>query len=543
MLQAIEQTGFQQAMGSLSVAQEGDVYTDEQLRVCMMWLNAWGVMHIGHINDQPIETWGTVLDTKRRPDGDTIDQYVAEVIRRDEEEVEESIAQRRGQIREGGLIDRAQLQSLVSWAQAGLFTGRVWLFDGHTREYMGEAQIGKTKHGTKNISVKAIDQYTLFNEIPGLTEYFPTSVTYAEALKRMVSKANAVLPAEQRIRILAFDKEGWDADLLQWLLDEQDIIPITWIKQTASNRTLLNNVPAEEFVSVTQDITVGKSEQEYRVLQVADTLITFPALGERRVVVLETEAGTRLGIFAPAPHPSQAGLDNTLVMTTSGLIDTMGSKQDVENGFKVGIHEMDMDALPSHKVHQVCQREPYDADQAQHQLDLAHNRLNKYTAQAQHHQTLQAAGTLDQHEFNALSSRLLRLTRRTQRQVEQLEAEVTVLEVDKDGQTVLPTIIQALDLRKLTVLNLFKTHAWVMLSLLARLLGMDGAGPERLRREFLSHGGRVEFDHRQRRVTVYANPFPRARVQQAYEHLCSTLNDLPVTWQRDGLSYRVFFSW
>ncbi|MCP4207247.1 MAG: hypothetical protein GY767_09415 [Shimia sp.] len=98
-------------------------------------------------------------------------------------------------------------------------------------------------------------------------------------------------------------------------------------------------------------------------------------------------------------------------------------------------------------------------------------------------------------------------------------------------------------MRKLTLLNLFKTHALVALKLLARQLGMEEAGPKRLRRAFLTFGDRVEFDHEQHIATVYARRFPRASTQQAYERLCGWLYDVPITLTRNGVSYRVGFSW
>jgi len=44
-------------------------------------------------------------------------------------------------------------------------------------------------------------------------------------------------------------------------------------------------------------------------------------------------------------------------------------------------------------------------------------------------------------------------------------------------------------------------------------------------------------------VTVYAQRFPRAQTQQAYERLCALQRDLPVTLERNVISYRVRFSW
>ena len=45
---------------------------------------AWGVSRISHINDQPVEEWGVPLDTTRRPDEDTLDQYLNRLIESDD---------------------------------------------------------------------------------------------------------------------------------------------------------------------------------------------------------------------------------------------------------------------------------------------------------------------------------------------------------------------------------------------------------------------------------------------------------------------------
>jgi len=504
-------------------------YTDEQLQLSLVFLNAFGVLRVSHINDQPVKSWGTPLGTSRRPDGDTVDQYLNTIIARDETEaVALSADVQPGQVQPGGLIDRAQLRSLVYWALSGLLTSDVWFFDGHTIEYTGQAKIGKTKHGTKEKSVKAVKRFTLFNGIAALSEYFPTSVTFAEAVRQMVSKANAVLPSAHRIGKLSFDKEGWDADLLRWLEEEQQIIPITWIKDTTTNRRLLADVLPSEFVSVVGAIQVGKSEQMHHVVRVADTQVTFPDLGPRRVVVLETEAGTRIGIYSTALHPRQTTLDDQRAMSTIRLMDTMRFKQQVENGFKVDRHEMDSDAIPTHKVYEVLQMEPYDPAQTDRKLDNAQKRLQRYDEQDQKHQRLFEDEQVNKHEFDALKNRTQRLRQQTTRQVEKLTRELDNVVVDEEGQTLLLYTVHTLDLRKLTLLNLFKNHALVALRILAQQLGLDGAGPARLRREFLPFGDRVEFDHQQRVVTVYAQRFPRARIRQAYEHLCALFHDLPV---------------
>jgi hypothetical protein len=543
-LNALDRTRFLRALEPLAVMEPEQRYTDEQLQLSLAFLNAFGVLRVSHINDQPVHSWGIPLGTSRRPDGDTVDQYLNTILARDEmEAVTSGLNVQPGQVQPGGRIDRAQLGSLVYWAEAGVLSDDVWFFDGHTIEYTGQADIGKTKHGTKEKSVKAVKRFTLFNGIAALSEYFAAGTTFAEAMRQMVSKANAVLSPSYRIRKLSFDKQGWDADLLRWLEEQQQIMPITWIKDTTTNRRLLADVPQSAFVPIAGAIQVGKSERMHHVVRVADTQVTFPDLGPRRVVVLETEAGTRIGIYSTALHPRQTTLDDQRAMTTIRLMDTMRFKQQVENGFKVDRHEMHSDAIPTHKVYEVLQAEPYDPAQTNRKLANAQKRFQRYDQQDQQHRSLLENEQLNKHEFDALHNRTRRLRQQTTREVEKLTRELDDVVVDEEGQPIRLYTTYSLDLRKLTLLNLFKNHALVALHILAQQLGLDGAGPARLRREFLPFGDRVEIDHRQRTVIVYAQRFPRARMQHAYERLCALLNDLPVALERNGLSYRVRFSY
>jgi hypothetical protein len=529
-------------MSGLNVAQAGERYTDEQLRLSVVLLNAKGVLRMAHVNDQAKEPLGVMLNSPRRPDGDTLDRYLNAIIQQDELSVGSGEADLPGQVRTGGLIETAQLNSLLAWGEAGLLTDPVWNYDGHVIEYTGQAKVGKTKHGTKEKSVKAIKRFSLTNGLASFSVYKPASATFAETLQTMVSQVNAVLPSADRIRKLAFDREGWDADLLNGL-EEQGITVLTWVKATSPNRHLLDAVPQEEFVPLEGELTIGKAEQVTHVTQVADTQITFPGLGTHRVVVLETKANTRIGLFNTAPRPGEVGLDNARAMTTIGLLDAMRFKQRIENTFKVDKHEMDSDAIPTHVLHEVVQTQVYDRSHADKSLGNAEKRLSRYADQDAQHQHLRDTQQISQHEFNNLSRRTQRLRQRTERQINQLEAELGAIEVNEHGQSIRTCTTQILDMRKLTLLNLFKTHALIALYLIARSLGLDGAGPTRLRREFLPFGDRVEFDPQRQVATVYAQAFPRGRMQQAYERLCAELNNVPITLEHNGTSYRVLFSW
>lgn len=534
------------------MAQPADSYTDEKLRLITVLLQAAGVSRISHINDQPLNGWGVALDTPRRPDGDTLDHYLQAIIDLDEGEGgAEAAAARLGQIRPAGVIATAQAQSLRQWATADLLDGTVWHFDGHTVEYTGEAEIGKTKHGTKEKSVKAIDRYSLSNGLVSLTDCFPVSVTYDEALRCMLTKVNAALPADQPIRHLCFDKEGWNSETLAWLRTEKEIDVITWVKNSAGNVAALAAVADDDFVDAEAGMTVGKANQAV-VQQIADTQVVLPHLGQSRVVILQTVAETcaepspskRIGIYTSAPTAATTCLSDESCLTTVAVLEAMRLQQRIENSFKVAIHQMGSDHIPTQRSFTVTQSEPYDLPAAAKRQQNAQKRLGRYTAALE--QTipqLQEDAGLDQHSANLLHKRATRLQTKAQSELDALAADQTALSVDAAGQATLTTTRQVLDLRKFTLLSLFKAHALVALTLLARQLGLDGAGPTRLRRQFLAFGNRVEFDAHSQIATVYAAPFPRAATQQAYERFCALAHELPITLPRNGILYRLRFSW
>ncbi len=541
LLDGLAQSNYQEALQALCIQQEGDRYSHEQLCLSLLLMSAWGVLRLSHINDQPVEEWGTLLDKPRRPDGDTLDQCLNQIIELDEANSNTTVRQRLGQIQPGGMIDKAQQASLRMWVKAGFTEGDVWYFDDHVTEYTGQARIGKTKHGTKHTSVKSVNRYTLHNGLCSLNEYFPVSVSYAQAMRHLVNKANACLPLDSRIRKLSFDRAGWDAELLTWLQDEQ-ITPVTWVKRTSSNVQRLNEVNDDEFVSVDIEMPLGKTDKQH-IINVADTTLDFPELGRQRTVILETNKQKRVGIYTTAPHPGDVPLSDEQGMSTVCLIDAMRYKQRIENRFKVEVNEMESDALPTHKTYPAILIEPYDLDHAQKQLGNAQRRLNKYTAMEQGQQQLHEEKRLDKHQFNLLSKRSHRLRRKAEQEIEILSQEMTCVEYDRNGEPILITATEVLDVRKLTLLNLFKLHALLALKILACRLGLPEAGPERLRRSFLAFGDRVEFDHDRHIATVYARPFPRAKMQTAYERLCSELHNVPINLTRNGVSYRVRFSW
>jgi len=541
LLDGLGQSNYVHALEGLDIQQTNARYLYEQLCLGLVLLSAWGVLRTNHINDQPVEEWGLLLDKTRRPDGDTLDQYLNQIIELDEVGSETSAPQRLGQIRPGGMIDMAQQASLRYWVEAGLTEGDVWYFDDHVVEYSGQARIGKTKHGTKHTSVKSVNRYTLHNGLCSLSEYFPVTVSYAQAMRHLVSKANACLPPEQRIHKLSFDRAGWDAELLQWL-EEEEVVPITWVKRTSSNIKRLDEVAEDEFVPMNSAMPLGKTDKQ-QIDYVADTILDFPHLAGKRVIILETNTQKRVGVYTTAPHPRDAPLVDERAMSAVDLMDAMRYKQRIENRFKVEIHELGSDALPSHQTHQATLIESYDLDNAQKQLANAQRRVHKYTDEEEQQRQLHETGQLNRHQLNLLDKRTQRLHHKAEREIETLSQEIADVQYDQNEQPILATETEVLDVRKLTLLNLFKLHALVALKILAQRLGLPEAGPERLRRAFLAFGDRVEFDHDQRIATVYAHSFPRAQTQQAYERLCSELHDVPITLTRNGVSYRVRFSW
>jgi len=535
----LEWSGFFTAFSALKVVAEGAVYSDETFQLCLFWVQVWGVKRLSHLNDHPAEEWALPLEAPRRPDYDTVQGYLAEVLAQDGSQDSEHP----DQVREGGLIDTAQVETLKQWAAAGLLRGRVWYLDSHTVEYTGDESIGRTRHGTKHTSVRGVVEYCLFNWAPALSTYQPAGSKLNQVIPELVTKANRHLPADCQVRIVAFDKEGYDTTLLRWF-DQQGVIPITWLKATAPNRRALAAVPEEEFIDLPQPLTMGKADQEHQVVRLAETTVGIPDHRPVRTVVLETDQGRRFGILTHALRPGEGALDDERVMTTIAVLEAMRLKQQAENYYKTKRHELAGDAIPTHQVHTVTLTKGYDLGQGRSLLRRAQRQVVKYEAAMERYRAALEAGELAQQEYHTLHQRAHRLHAQSLARVALRTAELEQVTVDTvAGQAQRTYQVQRLDVRKMTLLNLYKAHAYVTLKLLAEEMGLAGMGPERLRREILAFGDRVEIDPQRQVMTVYARRIPRARAQWAYEWLCYRLADHLTTFNRDGVSYRLEFSW
>jgi len=531
--------GFFTAFSEMRVAAVGAVYDDETFHLCLLWAQVWGVRRLSHLNDQPAEEWAVPLDAPRRPDYDTVQGYLAAVLDQDGA----LDADHPAQVREGGLIDTVQVKTLQQWAATGLFRERVWYIDGHTVEYAGDESIGRTRHGTKHTNVRGVVAYCLFNWAPALTVYRPAESHLNRVIPELITKANENLPPDCQIRIVAFDKEGYDAALLRWF-DDAGVIPITWLKATAPNRRSLAAVAAEKFIDLPVPLTMGKAGKEHQVVRLAETTVTIPDHRAVRTVVLETQQGHRFGIITHALRPGEGALDDDRVLTTIAVLEAMRLKQRVENYYKLLRHELTGDAIPTHRVHTVTRTEAYDLNRGRALLRRAQRQVVKYEEDQARYQAALEAGKLTQQEYRVLHQRAARLQTQSQTRVQQRTAELEQVQVDPTtGKAWRTYEVQRLDVRKMTLLNLYKKHTYVALKLLAEEMGLAGMGPERLRREVLAFGDRVEIDFQRQVMTVYARRIPRARGQRAYEWLCYRLADRPATFNRDGVPYRLEFSW
>ena len=535
----LARTGFFSAFSELQVAAAGAVYDDATFHLCLLWTQVWGVKRLSHLSDQPAEEWAVPLDAPRRPDYDTVQGYLTAVLDRDGS----LDADHPDQVREGGLIDTVQVKTLQQWAAVGLFRERVWYLDGHTVEYAGDESIGRTRHGTKHTSVRGVVAYCLFNWIPALTIYQPAESHLNQVIPELITKANDNLPPDHQVCIVAFDKEGYDATLFRWF-DDAGVIPITWLKATAPNRRSLAAVSAEEFIDLPDPLTMGKAGKEYQVVRVAETTVTIPDHRAVRTVVLETDQGHRFGILTHASQPGDGALDDERILTTIAVLEAMRLKQRVENYYKLLRHELAGDAIPTHQVHTVTRTEAYDLKKGRALLRRAQRQVVKYEADQARYRVALKAGELTQQEYRVLHQRAARLQTENQTRVQQRTAELEQAQVDSTtGQAWRTYQVKRLDVRKITLLNLYKMHTYVALKLLTEEMGLAGMGPERLRREVLVFGQRVEIDPQRQVMTVYARRIPRARGRWAYEWLCYRLADRPVMFNRDGVPYRLEFSW
>ena len=113
---------------------------------------------------------------------------------------------------------------------------------------------------------------------------------------------------------------------------------------------------------------------------------------------------------------------------------------------------MNSDAIPTHKVYEVLQTEPYDPAQTDRKLTNAQKRLQRYDEQDQQHRRLLEDEQVNKHEFDALNKRTQRLRQQTTREVEKLARELDDVVLNEEGQPIRLYTTHSLDLRKLTLL-------------------------------------------------------------------------------------------
>jgi len=305
---------------------------------------------------------------------------------------------------------------------------------------------------------------------------------------------------------------GREASLPPRWFDQQDVIPVTWLKATDPNRRALAAVPTEEFIDLPEPLTMGKASKEHQVVRLAETTVDIPDHRPVRTVVLETDQGWRFGILTHALRPGEVALDDWRVMTTIAVLEAMRLKQQAENYYKVKRHELAGDAIPTHRVHTVTLTEEYDLSKGRSLLRRAQRQVVKYEADMERCEAMLKAGDLSKQEYRTLHQRAARLHAQNLARVAQRAAALEQVTVDTaTGQAQRTYQVKRLDMRKMTLLNLYKAHAYVTLKLLAEEMGLDGMGPERLRREVLAFGDRVEIDPARRMMTVHARRIPRAR--------------------------------
>ena len=337
LLPYISTTGALNALSGLGVRSPSALYSDQQLQLSLLLMAASGVLRLTHSDGLPVSGWAIPLSTSRRVCSDTLDHYLQQVIDLDEQGSQQSVIERLGAIRPGGLIEQAQLKSLRLWVEAGLTDSQIWNFDGHVIEYTGAAGLDKTKHGTKARAVKAIKRFTISNGLCVLDYYCPAHTTFADACRHLIKIANQALGPDHQIRFLAFDREGWDKALLDWLHNFAHVNPITWVKRTSKTVKQLNSIPDADFKKLPDEIKVGKKKPKV-AQRWADTQIEFDQWGSKRVVILETSDGKRLGIYSSAikasnlsnersPRKQEASLESKNIIDQSTKLIVLPDKQ------------------------------------------------------------------------------------------------------------------------------------------------------------------------------------------------------------------------
>lgn len=230
-----------------------------------------------------------------------------------------------------------EIASAKAFNKFGLFKGKIVNLDSHIISYFGDKKIGKTKHGTRNISTRSIMAFTVQDQETGNPIFvrvkYPRKGLKPENLTvPMLKISKDILPNIEKV---VFDKWFSVGSLLDYLDKTMNLKFVTLIR--------LHENRIEEMKSLPKD--------KFRPLVESDRMIAF-----KDTTLRHYTGNTKLIVvnFVDDGEEKYCGyLTNDYESTEEQIIDEKNWRWRIENYFKE-CDFLGLDALPSIELNKIA---------------------------------------------------------------------------------------------------------------------------------------------------------------------------------------------
>lgn len=230
-----------------------------------------------------------------------------------------------------------EITSAKAFNNFGLFKGKIVNLDAHIISYFGDMKIGKTKHGTRNISTRSIMAFAIQDQETGNPVFvrvkYPRKGLKPENLTvPMLEITKDILPNLDKV---VFDKWFSVGSLLDYLDKTMNLKFVTLIKLHQNRIEEMKNIPKDEFKPLVESD---------RLIAFKDTTLRNYT-GNTKLIVVN---------FVDDGEEKYCGyLTNDYESTEKRIIEEKGWRWRIENYFKE-CDFLGLDALPSIELNKIA---------------------------------------------------------------------------------------------------------------------------------------------------------------------------------------------
>lgn len=233
--------------------------------------------------------------------------------------------------------EKFEIESAKAFKKFGLFTGKIVNMDSHIIAYFGKVRIGKTKHATRNISMRSImaflvqDQETN-NPVFARVEYPRKGLKPENVTVPMLEITKDILPDLEKV---VFDKWFSVGSLLEYLDKKMNLKYVTLIKLFNNRIEEMKSIPKDKFKPL-----VGTD----RLIAFKDTTLRNYSSSTKLIVVRFIEDGNEKYF---------GYLTNDYESSEERIVKEKSWRWRIENFFK-DCDFLGLDALPSIELNKIA---------------------------------------------------------------------------------------------------------------------------------------------------------------------------------------------